>query len=128
MARETKYWLSTAAVVLLLAVAAGAVGSHVLPEVEPRVLRGFESAIDFQFYHGFGLIAVALVLDRAERRGLLRVAAAAFVVGILLFCGTLYARAFGLAATSALAPYGGTAFMLGWLAFAIGVWRTMRPR
>jgi uncharacterized membrane protein YgdD (TMEM256/DUF423 family) len=128
MMTETKVWLSTAAAVLLLAVAAGAVGSHVLPDIEPRVLRGYESAVDFQFIHGLGLIAVALVADRADRRGFLRVAAAAFVVGILLFCGTLYARAFGLAATAALAPYGGTAFMLGWLAFAIGVWRSERSR
>lgn len=126
MATETKVWLSTAAIVLLLAVAAGAVGSHVLPEVEPRVLRGYERAVDFQFYHGFGLVAVALLLDRAARRGFLRIAAAAFGAGILLFCGTLYARAFGLVGTTALAPYGGTAFMIGWLALAIGVWRTAR--
>ena len=129
MATETKIWLGTAAAVLLLAVAAGAIGSHVLPEVEPRVLRGYERAVDFQFFHGFGLIAVALVADRATHRSLfLRGAAVAFVVGILLFCGTLYARAFGLAATTALAPYGGTAFMIGWLAFALGVLRTPRPR
>lgn len=123
MTTETKIWLSTAAAVLLLAVAAGAIGSHVLPEVEPRVLRGYERAVDFQFFHGLGLIAAALVADRAAHRGLLRVAAAAFVIGILLFCGTLYARAFGLIATTAPAPYGGTAFMAGWLVFALGVWR-----
>lgn len=128
MATETKAWLSAAAALLLLAVAAGAVGSHVLGEVEPRVLRGYESAVDFQFFHGLGLIGVALAADRAARRGLLRAAAAAFVLGILLFCGTLYARAFGFVATTALAPYGGTAFMIGWLAFAAGVWRAGRPR
>src|SRR5690606_1353023 len=107
---------------------AGAVGSHVLPEVEPRVLRGYESAVDFQFFHGFVLIAAALVADRTGHGWLMLAAAAAFVLGVLLFCGTLYARAFGLADTASLAPYGGTAFMVGWLAFALGVWRTSRPR
>jgi uncharacterized membrane protein YgdD (TMEM256/DUF423 family) len=47
---------------------------------------------------------------------------------MLLFCGTLYARAFGVMASTAPAPYGGTAFMVGWLAFALGVWQKAHPR
>jgi uncharacterized membrane protein YgdD (TMEM256/DUF423 family) len=45
------------------------------------------------------------------------------LAGTVLFCGSIYARALGAPpGLVAAAPYGGVAFMLGWLAFAASPW------
>jgi uncharacterized membrane protein YgdD (TMEM256/DUF423 family) len=120
---QTKLLLSTAALSLLLATVAGAVGSHALAFADERALRSFETAVQFQFFHGLGVIAIVLVgLDGAG--GKLRALAAwLMLAGTLLFCGSIYARALGVSpGVVAAAPYGGVAFMLGWLALAASVW------
>jgi uncharacterized membrane protein YgdD (TMEM256/DUF423 family) len=46
------------------------------------------------------------------------------MVGTLLFCGNLYLRSLAdFHALHAVTPFGGGAFILGWLALAVGVAR-----
>ena len=115
--------LSAAGVSLLLATIAGAVGSHALTFADAQALRSFETAVQFQFFHGLGVIAIVLV-GLAGRGGKVRAAAAwLMIAGTLLFCGSIYARALGASpGIVAVAPYGGVAFMLGWLALAVSPW------
>jgi uncharacterized membrane protein YgdD (TMEM256/DUF423 family) len=115
--------LSAAALSLLIATVAGAVGSHALPLADEQALRSFETAVHFQFFHGLGVIAVVLV-GLAGRAGQMRaVAAWLMLAGTLLFCGSIYARALGASpGIVAVAPYGGVAFMVAWLAFAASPW------
>jgi len=115
--------LSAAGVSLLLATIAGAVGSHALTFADAQALRSFETAVQFQFFHGLGVIAIVLV-GLAGRGGALRAAAAwLMIAGTLLFCGSIYARALGVSpGIVAAAPYGGVAFMVGWLALAASPW------
>jgi uncharacterized membrane protein YgdD (TMEM256/DUF423 family) len=115
--------LSPAGASLLVATIAGAVGSHALTFTDAQALRSFETAVHFQFFHGLGVIAIALV-GLAGRAGKLRAAAAwLMIAGTVLFCGSIYARALGLSpGIVAAAPYGGVAFMVGWLAFAASPW------
>ena len=79
--------------------------------------------MQFHFFHGLGVIAIVLV-GLAGRGGKLRAAAAwLMVAGTLLFCGSIYARALGVSpGIVAAAPYGGVAFMVGWLALAASPW------
>jgi uncharacterized membrane protein YgdD (TMEM256/DUF423 family) len=115
--------LSAAGASLLLATIAGAVGSHALAFSDAQALRSFETAVQFQFFHGLGVIAITLV-GLAGRGGRARAAAAWLMVGgTVLFCGSIYARALGAPpAIVGVAPYGGVAFMLGWLVFAASPW------
>ena len=115
--------LSAAGASLLLATIAGAVGSHALTFADAQALRSFETAVHFQFFHGLGVIAIALV-GLAGRGGQLRALAAwLMIAGTVLFCGSIYARALGVSpGIVAAAPYGGVAFMVGWLAFAASPW------
>ena len=115
--------LSAAGASLLLATIAGAVGSHALTFADAQALRSFETAVQFQFFHGLGVIAIVLV-GLAGRGGRVRAAAAwLMVAGTVLFCGSIYARALGVSpGIVAAAPYGGVAFMVGWLAFAASPW------
>jgi uncharacterized membrane protein YgdD (TMEM256/DUF423 family) len=114
---------SAAGASLLLATIAGAVGGHALTFADAQALRSFETAVHFQFFHGLGVIAIVLV-GLAGRAGRVRAAAAwLMIAGTLLFCGSIYARALGVSpGIVAAAPYGGVAFMVGWLAFAASPW------
>jgi uncharacterized membrane protein YgdD (TMEM256/DUF423 family) len=115
--------LSAAGVSLLLATIAGAVGSHALTFSDAQAMRSFETAVTFQFFHGLGVIVIVLV-GLSGRAGLMRTAAAwLMIAGTLLFCGSIYARALGATPSIVgVAPYGGVAYMLGWLALAASPW------
>jgi uncharacterized membrane protein YgdD (TMEM256/DUF423 family) len=123
MSAERNWLLSAAGLSLLVATIAGAVGSHALSFADEQQLRSFETAVHFQFFHGLGVIAITLV-GLAGRGGRVRAAAAwLLIAGTVLFCGSIYARAFGASpGIVGAAPYGGVAFMLGWLAFAASPW------
>lgn len=123
MQTHAKLLLSLAAVSLLVATIAGAVGAHALTFADAQALRSFESAVQFQFFHGLGVVAIVLV-GLAGRAGFVRAAAAwLMLAGAVLFCGSIYARALGMApGIVGVAPYGGVAFMVGWLAFAVSPW------
>lgn len=115
--------LSAAGLSLLVATIAGAVGAHALTFADAQALRSFESAVQFQFFHGLGIVAIVLV-GLTGRAGFVRGAAAwLMLAGTVLFCGSIYARALGAApGIVGVAPYGGVAFMVGWLAFAVSPW------
>ena len=118
MSFAARILLCIAGLSLLCATIAGAAASHALV-LDERGLRAFGSAVDFQFFHGLGIIGVALVAERARLRAPLLIAAWLFVAGTVLFCGSLYATSLGAASgLTALAPVGGIAFMAGWLLFA----------
>lgn len=104
----------------LAAVALGAYGSHAAAFADERAQAVFETGVRYHFAHlpGLGLAALAgsLVPDLGRRAG---TAGALFLVGMLLFCGSLYLKALGLAeVTNPAAPVGGFLLMAGWLALA----------
>jgi uncharacterized membrane protein YgdD (TMEM256/DUF423 family) len=109
----------------LLSVAAGAFGAHALrARLSPESLAVFETAARYQMYHALGLFAVAWAVSRwpgslAQWSGWL------FVVGTLLFSGSLYALALtGIRWLGAITPLGGAAFLAGWLCLALAAGRT----
>jgi len=116
--------LSIAGVSLLLATVGGAVGSHALGDLEQRALQSFDTAVQFLFFHGLALIAITLVALRGIGGPWLWRSAWLMVLGMLLFCGSIFLRTFGApAGIVAVAPYGGVILMVGWLVFAVSVWR-----
>jgi len=102
-----------------LAVAAGAFGAHSLENtLDPRGMAVFETAARYQMYHALALIAVGLMASRGRRVDL---AGWAFLVGTLLFSGSLYALALtGERRLGAITPIGGVGFLVGWAALAFG--------
>jgi len=123
MQTQRNLLLTLAAASLFVAAIAGAVGSHALSFADERALRSFSTAVEFQFFHGLGVIGVTLVGVDGRGGGLRAATAWLMLAGALLFCGSIYAKALGAPAEiTAAAPYGGVAFMLGWALFAISVW------
>lgn len=101
------------------AVALGAFGAHALRDVlDARSTELWHTAVNYHFWHALALaLAVAMVGGRAKR-----IAVVAFVIGIVIFCGSLYALALGAPRWfGAITPLGGVAFMVGWIALGIGL-------
>jgi uncharacterized membrane protein YgdD (TMEM256/DUF423 family) len=125
MQTTSRIFLALGAVALLVAVGLGAYGTHALAaRLPPASYSAFSTAIEYQFYHGLGLLAVAVVCERYPGSWLFRLAGWLLVAGLVLFCGSLIAVALGAPRfVGASAPLGGTAFMAAWASLAVGAWR-----
>lgn len=128
-------WVIPAAAALLSsATVAGALGAHVLAgQWSAGRLSIYDTAVRYQFYHSLGLLGVGILLRAkspdelatARRLALQKCAHAATVlfIGIVLFCGSLYALCLGAARWVGVAtPFGGGLLIVGWLVFAYGAW------
>jgi uncharacterized membrane protein YgdD (TMEM256/DUF423 family) len=118
-------WVLVAAGVLLaLATVAGALGAHSLKSHwGAERLDVYETAVRYQFYHSLGLLGIGVAL-RTFDVGALRVAAVLILLGIILFCGSLYGLTLGAPRVmGAVTPLGGVALIAGWIVFAYGAWR-----
>ena len=109
----------------LLSVAAGAFGAHALRDrLNPEYLAVFETAARYQMYHGLGLLAVAWAVSRWPG-GIAQWAGWFFVIGTVLFSGSLYSLALtGARWLGAVTPLGGVAFLAGWLCLILSARRS----
>lgn len=114
-------WLFIAALNGLVAVTAGAFGAHGLQgRLDAHALATFETGARYQMYHALAMGLAAL----APRNAAARLACALFLVGIILFSGSLYLLALtGMRAFGFVTPFGGLAFLLGWAALAWAAFR-----
>lgn len=117
--------LTTAAGLLFVAVAAGAFGAHALKvSLPPDLLGVYQTAVQYQFWHALGLLAVGMLLRQQPANRALALAGWLLVAGIVIFCGSLYALALtGSRGLGAITPLGGVAFLGGWAALAYAAWR-----
>jgi uncharacterized membrane protein YgdD (TMEM256/DUF423 family) len=97
-------------------VALGAFGAHALrATLDARDLATFEIGVRYQMYHALALIAVAWAVARWPGQPGLTAAGWAFVLGILVFSGSLYVLVLaGQRWLGAVTPLGGVAFLIGW--------------
>jgi len=123
MNATSRRWARIGALSAGIAVAAGAFGAHALrARVDARALEVFETAARYQMYHALALLFVAWLAERAPASGAAHVAGWAFVVGTVLFSGSLYLMTLtGMTWLGAITPLGGVAFLLGWGAVVAGV-------
>lgn len=118
MRARRNLWLILAGLNGAVFVALGAYGAHGLGDA-PQAQRWFDIALRYHGWHATALLAVALWTADGPRRRLRHGAAALFVVGTILFCGSLYRMALAdLPLFAGAAPIGGASFILGWLTLA----------
>jgi uncharacterized membrane protein YgdD (TMEM256/DUF423 family) len=118
----TQVFLAIASILGGLAVAIGAFGAHALKEqLSDRALAIFETANRYQMYHALAILLVALLRQQTEAAQLyLTISGYSFLIGIMLFSGSLYALSIsGVKVLGAIAPLGGLAFLIGWGCLAI---------
>ncbi len=106
-----RIWIALGSLAGFGAVAMAAFAAHGIGD--PNAQRIVGSGVQMQGWHALALLAVGLWTPRGGR--LADAAGLAFTLGLLLFCGAVYAL--GLAGTSLgiVAPIGGTLLMVGWL-------------
>ena len=117
-----RFALVSAALLMAAAVICGAFGAHALKaRLPPEALAVWQTAVNYHAWHALGLLGVGALMLQLPHARMLRHAAWLFVAGIVLFSGSLYALALGAPArTGSVTPFGGVAFIVGWIMFALG--------
>jgi uncharacterized membrane protein YgdD (TMEM256/DUF423 family) len=123
------FFLKFAAIAGLLSVLSGAFLAHQLKQRMPAAAAEvFETAVRYQFYHVFALLATGLLSGKFKELWITR-AGNCFVAGIILFCGSLYIIALLMSngytvpfLLGICTPIGGLGFLLGWIFLTIAVW------
>lgn len=125
MEMNARLTLTLAGICMFAAVAIGAFGAHALKgRLDPDMTAVWQSAVQYQAWHALALLGVgSLMLHWPEKRGL-ALAAWLFVAGVVLFAGSLYALALtGMRGLGLVTPFGGVAFLAGWVVLAWTAWR-----
>lgn len=106
-----------------LSVALGAFGAHGLKDVlPPNMLENYQTAVQYQMMHSLGLICIAILSKWLSPSALLRWAGWMLLAGIIIFSGSLYILSItGITSLGAITPFGGVAFLLGWLFVTMAV-------
>ena len=135
-----RHWLPAGLILAALAVVTGAFGAHGLDvrlesvhgtgersiagltvPATYKYLQDFKTAADYHMTHALSLVALGIVARAGKHRRSYRLAAWCFVLGILLFSGSLYVLVLtGQKWLGAITPIGGTLMIVAWLSFAIG--------
>ncbi len=105
-------------------VALGAFAAHGLKNrLTPEYLAIFHTGVTYQLVHTLALLGIALLAIQIPGR-LITWAGASFAIGILLFSGSLYLLTLtGVSKLGIITPFGGLAFLVGWLCLGLAAWR-----
>lgn len=125
-----RWFLILGALNMALTVGLGAAGMHGLrPHLATNDPGGwFRTALHYHQLHALGLLAIGLTMIRVLPNRWLAGSGLLLLVGLVLFSGNLYLRSIaGIHVFHAVTPMGGGAFILGWLMFALGTWRSRIP-
>lgn len=143
MSKESNYWLRVGAVMGLLAVVFGAFAAHGLekPLLEMyggktkevlgteipaahKYIADFKTAAEYQMYHALAILVVALLPASFSRRTV-NIAGWSFLLGILLFSGSLYVLVLtGQTKLGMITPLGGVFFLIGWGALIMATFQS----
>lgn len=118
----------TAALLGGLGVILGAFGAHGLKElVPPETVNAFQTGVQYQMYHVFALLVIGILWTKFSSK-LLKAAGNCFLLGMLLFSGSLYlltivkaADISGLGKLGIITPIGGVFFIAGWLLLFLAI-------
>ena len=121
LTRNQRIGLGLALLLTGSAIALGAVGSHIVSRLYPEGATTFAIALRYHTLHALAAIVLSLLASQYSRI-LTRVVLGCFIVGLVLFCGLLYLKAFQILQVSGpWIPVGGMSLILGWLIWGIGV-------
>ena len=115
---QTSRWGASS---LALVIVLGAFGAHGLKErLDPQAMDWWLTAVRYHAWHSLGLFAVQLSSRHTVRPRVLGVAGVLFLVGILLFSGSLYTMSLtGVKGLGAITPIGGLAWIVAWISLAV---------
>src|SRR5262245_15143745 len=126
------FWLRVAAVWGFLAISMGAFGAHGLEDrfasvagmpgslPAERLKANFNTAAQYHMYCALAILAVGILAYVGKGGSALQAAGWLFLLGALVFSGSLYILAVtGLRWLGAITPIGGIAMIAAWVALAV---------
>ncbi|MDX1733175.1 MAG: DUF423 domain-containing protein [Halioglobus sp.] len=115
-----KLFVTLASLSGMLAVMFGAFGAHALKDrLDDYAMGIFTTAVQYHFFHSLALLGVGIIALHQPSGFLLKSSGWLFVIGILIFSGSLYTLSLsGLRWLGAITPLGGLAFIAGWACLA----------
>lgn len=123
-----KRHLKIGAILGVLAVILGAFGAHALKQmVSTNAVNTFETGVRYQFYHVYALFLTGILFKEFPSKWL-KMSGNLFILGTILFSGSLYILTFYQAIVKPvpvfigiITPFGGLAYILGWVFLLIGI-------
>ena len=111
------FWTQVIAINGLLTVILGAFAAHVLDGVlTAQRIETFDTAVQYHLFHTLALFGLVCVDDTVLATRWIKYAAGFFILGIIVFCGSLYLfAATSISILAMITPLGGLAFMIGWI-------------
>lgn len=106
-------------------VALGAFGAHGLKtRVTPEMLAVWQTGVFYHLVHALGLLLIGVLAQLMPEASMVRNAGWALLLGTLLFSGSLYLLVLtGVKPFGMITPFGGIAFLIGWLLLAAAAWQ-----
>ncbi|MGB2115173.1 MAG: DUF423 domain-containing protein [Porticoccaceae bacterium] len=110
------FWIKAIALSGLLSVLIGAFAAHILEaSLSPQRMDTLNTAVKYQIFHTLALFGIVCVDDKILVLRWKKYAAVFFLLGIVLFCGSLYLLiATDISKLGMITPFGGMAFIAGW--------------
>jgi uncharacterized membrane protein YgdD (TMEM256/DUF423 family) len=120
----SRRWVVAGALLAFVAVLAGAFGAHALRDrLDPSQQEAFETAVRYQMYHALALLILGAGWGATRRRAFGFVAVG-FVVGVVLFSGSIYGLTLlGWRWLGPVTPVGGAVLLVCWAVLAVAAWR-----
>jgi uncharacterized membrane protein YgdD (TMEM256/DUF423 family) len=112
----------------MISVVLGAYGAHGLRgKISAELLSTFQTGVDYQIYHSLALLITCMLAYQWPETQLLRWSGGLFLVGIVLFSGSLYLLSLtGLKIFGPITPLGGLFLISGWLLLTLGIWENLK--
>ncbi|RKD21036.1 hypothetical protein BEP19_15255 [Ammoniphilus oxalaticus] len=106
---------------MLISVALGAFGAHGLKEkLSADLLEIYQTGVQYHMIHAVGILLIAIFSEKFQGTSLVAWSGWLLFIGIIIFSGSLYALSMtGIRMLGAITPFGGVAFIIGWLLLAI---------
>ena len=122
-----KFFLSIGSALAGLGVILGAFAAHKLKEIVPDYVGTFQTGVQYQMYHAFALLITGILFEKYSSKTF-EWAGISFLIGIILFSGSLYlltalkaTDTVGLKGIGIITPIGGMFFIIGWVLFVISI-------
>lgn len=127
MSKMSKWYVFLGGISTCLAVAMGAFGAHALKNrLSSEMLAIYQTGVHYHMIHSIGLILVGLIANWLSESASLSWSGRLLLAGIVSFSGSLYVLSLtGIRAFGAITPFGGIAFLAGWVLLAIVPLRNM---
>lgn len=117
----TKRFLITVGIMGAISVLSGAVGAHILSgNISEKHMDIFNIANEYLMFHALALLGIAF-MNRYISRSYLNTIYYLFVIGVILFSGTLFISSlteltgFSAGSLNKLTPIGGILLFAGWI-------------